>query len=244
MGESDSSGDTMCEDDTGPAVSRRRMLSASPAVVAASVGAVAASQTEAGAAVRTVQRICRAAWGAQPPTGEFDAHQIERLTVHHSAVALRDNRKAPQHLRVYQEDHQSRGWPDIAYHLLVDRHGNVYQGRPMLAVGDSATPYDPTGHLLVLCIGNFEVQGVSAAQLDATINVLAWASARFDVAASTIRGHRDYAATSCPGKDLYHFIADGTVERRVARRAGNVRMTDLCGRAGRRRVRQIENGTD
>jgi hypothetical protein len=226
-----------------PRLSRRKVISTPPAVVAASVGGVAAGQAPAQAARRTVELICRPAWGAQPPAGEFRRHTIERMTVHHSGVLLPDNRDAPRHLRVYQKDHQSIGWPDIAYHLAVDLHGNVYRGRPLWAVGDSRTPYDPTGHLLVLCIGNFEQQSLPAAQLNATVNVLAWASARFGVAPRTIRGHRDYAATSCPGEALYRFVADGTIRRRVARRAGSVRMVDLCGRAGRRRVRQIENGT-
>jgi hypothetical protein len=235
----------MCEDCVvGPALSRRRLLSASPAALAATLGTVVAGQAPAYGARRRVERICRAAWGAQPVAGVLVPHEIERLTIHHSAVALRDNRDAPRHVRVYQQDHQSRGWPDLAYHLVVDRHGNVYQGRPLWAVGDSSTPYDPTGHLLVLCIGSFDVQRVSKAQLSATIDVLAWASARFGVSPRTIRGHQDYAATACPGDGLYRYIVDGTIRRRVARRAGNVRMVDLCGRAGRRRVRRIEKGTD
>jgi len=234
----------MCDDFTGPAISRRRLVATAPAVLAASASAIVADSSPANAALRTVQRLCRAAWGAEPPTGDFIPHEIEQMTIHHSAVVLRDNRDAPGHLRSYQEDHQARGWSDIAYHLLVDRHGNVYQGRPTWAVGDSATPYDPTGHLLVLCVGNFEVQTISAAQLNATIDVLAWASVRFGVSPGTISGHRDHAATSCPGMDLYRYIADGTIRRRVARRTGDVRVTDLCGRAGRRRVRRIENGTD
>ena len=234
----------MCDDCVGPGISRRRLVSSSPAALAASLGAVAAVGSPAYAARRTVERICRAAWGAQPPSGDFTRHEIRRLTVHHSAVALTDNAKAPNHLRVYQEDHQQRGWPDIAYHLAVDRHGNVYQCRPIWAVGDTATSYDPTGHLLVLCIGDFDTQALPAAQLSATIDVLAWASARFGVPPRTISGHRDHAATSCPGDALYGYIADGTVRRRVARRVGDVRMVDLCGRAGRRRVRQIESGTD
>lgn len=232
----------MCEDCTGPTVTRRALVSTSPAAAVAALGAVAGGAPAYGAR-RTVERICRAAWGAQPPSGAFARHTIERLTIHHSAVALPSNRKAPQHLRVYQEDHQGRGWPDIAYHVAVDRRGNVYQLRPIWAVGDSGTPYDPTGHFLLLCIGNLQTQSLPAAQLDAAIDVLAWASARFGVAPRTISGHRDHAATTCPGDALYRYIADGTIRRRVARRAGSVRMVDLCGAAGRRRVRQIENGT-
>ncbi len=229
----------MCEDCSGPAISRRALVSTT---LAGSVGGLAVGQGPASGATRVVERICRAAWGAQPVSGVFTPHVIKRLTVHHSAVALPSNRKAPQHLRAYQQDHQSEGSPDIAYHVAVDRRGNVYQLRPPWAVGDTRTSYDPTGHFLVLCVGNLQTQTLPATQLDATINVLAWASARFGVVPRTITGHRDHAATSCPGNALYRYIADGTIRRRVARRVGNVRMVDLCGRAGRRRVTQIENG--
>ena len=44
------------------------------------------------------------------------------MTIHHSGVVLRANRDAPQHLREYQADHQARGWPDIAYHLVMDNY--------------------------------------------------------------------------------------------------------------------------
>ena len=233
----------MCDDETGPAISRRTALSTGAAAAAASVG-VLGEQAPAQAAQRTVQRICRSAWGAEPPSGTFERHTISRMTVHHSAVLLAANTDAPRHLRAYQNDHQSLDWPDIAYHLAIDLHGNVYQLRPLWTVGDTRTSYDPAGHLLVLCIGNFEQQTVPAAQLNATADVLAWASTRFGVSPRTIRGHRDFAQTSCPGEDLYRYITDGTLRRRVARRTGTVAMTDLCGLAGQRRVRRIENGTD
>ena len=143
-------------------------------------------------------------------------HQISRITVHHSAVVLRDNRKAPAQLRAFQADHQSKGWPDIAYHLLIDRHGNVYQGRPLWAAGDTNTSYDPSGHLLVLALGNFQVQEISSAQFNATLNVLAWACTRYGIAPRAIRGHRAYANTLCPGDRFQRYITDGTVRRRVA----------------------------
>ena len=43
----------------------------------------------------TVSALCREAWGAQPPSGEFTEHTIERITVHHTAAAIEDNRLAP-----------------------------------------------------------------------------------------------------------------------------------------------------
>jgi hypothetical protein len=200
--------------------------------------------TRSALAARTVTMICRRAWGARRPTGGFHRHSIRRITVHHSAVLLWDNRKAPERFRDHQAAHQARGWPDIAYHVLIDRNGHVYEGRPMWARGDTATDYSPRGHLLVLCEGNFDRQRPSREQAASLADVLAWAVRRFDVPVGRIRGHRDYASTACPGRRLYGLIADGTLHRRVRRRlrAGGVRLEEICGEAGRDLVRDIEAG--
>jgi hypothetical protein len=218
-------------------VSRRRFLAWLGALL------VAARTGAAGAATRRLEVICRQAWGARRPGGDFDRHRIRRITVHHSAVVLRDNRLAPQRLRDHQAAHQSRGWSDIAYHLLIDRHGNVYEGRPRWAVGDTATNYDPRGHLTVMCEGHFGRQRPSDRQLRALVDVLAWAAERYDVPIRRMRGHLDYADTACPGIRLYRRL--GAVRRAVRARvaAGGVRLVELCGEEGAARVAEIEAGT-
>lgn len=219
-------------------LTRRRFLG----WLAGVVGAVAIPIRPAAAAQRTVELICRRAWGARRPAGEFDRHRIRRITVHHSAVGLRDNSLAPARLRSHQAAHQDRGWPDIAYHLLIDRNGHVYAGRPRWAVGDTSTNYDPRGHLLVMCEGNFQEQRPSSAQVRALVDVLAWAVDRYGVGVRTIRGHLEYADTACPGKGLQRRL--GEVRRRVRERlaSGGVRLVDLCGDEGRERVEAIEAG--
>jgi hypothetical protein len=204
--------------------------------------AVAARPIRAVAGRRGVEVICRQAWGARPPEGEFDRHRIRRITVHHSAVVLGDNRLAPERLRDHQAAHQSRGWPDIAYHLLIDRNGNVYEGRPRRAVGDTATNYDPRGHLQVMCEGHFGRQAPSVAQVSALVDVLAWGVERYGLAVRTIRGHLDHADTACPGPGLYRRL--GEVRGRVRQRldAGGVGLVELCGPRGRDRVAAIEAG--
>ena len=170
---------TMCDDcvGVGPTITRRQVLWAPPAAL----GAALLADAPAYGATRTSAKICRSSWGGKPATGPYVPHEISQITLHHSAVVLRDNRKAPAQLRSFQADHQARGWPDIAYHLLIDRRGNLYQGRPAWAVGDTNTSYDPSGHLLVLALGNFQVQEISAAQLNMTVNVLAWACTRYGI---------------------------------------------------------------
>jgi N-acetylmuramoyl-L-alanine amidase len=200
----------------------------------------------AGAATSTLEIICRDAWGAKKRKGDYLKHTIQRLTIHHSGALFTRNREAPARIRSIQAYHQSKGWPDIAYHLIIDRHGNVYRGRPSWAVGNTATDYNPRGHLLVLCLGHFGEQEVPRAMKRALVKVLAEACTEFDVRPSTIRGHGFYASTACPGSNMQALIRDGVLRRAVKRRlgAGGVRKKALCGAAGARRIRAIENGTD
>lgn len=189
--------------------------------------------------------LCRAAWGALPVAGTFTPHVIQRLTVHHTAAFLEDNAQAPAQVRRHQQHHIDRGWPDLAYHFVIDAAGNVYQGRPIDAVGDTGTDYDPTGHFLVCCEGNFDEQEITDPQLDALVAVLAWAAITHDVPPDTIRGHRDWAATSCPGDLLHPLISSGELNRAVAGRItdGPVALTVVCGEEGAQRVAAIERGS-
>ena len=240
--------DSMCLDcSPSEGISRREFLGAAEAVVAASAfGALGVDSALAGETAKRVDAICRPAWGARRPTGSFVRHEIKRLTVHHSGNVFWRNRDAPARFRSMQRDHQAEGWPDIAYHVLIDRHGNVYRARPPWARGNTRTNYNPRGHLLVMCIGNFSEQDIARPQLRALVDVLAWACARFGVAPRTIGGHREYAATTCPGGNLQRRISSGVVQRRVRRRLaeGGVRLRRLCGEEGRQRVRAIESGND
>jgi N-acetylmuramoyl-L-alanine amidase len=207
--------------------------------------AIAGIATRASAGPRSFDLICRKAWGAKAH-GSLRRHTIRRLTVHHSGAKFTDNRDAPARIRSIQNYHQSKGWPDIAYHLIIDRHGNVYRGRPTWAVGNTATNYDPRGHLLVLCLGNFNEQSPTRAMKRSLVKVLAWASAEYDVPVRRIRGHRYYASTACPGRTLGELISNGTIRRAVRQKLaeGGVRKHRLCGAAGAARVRAIEDGTD
>ena len=190
--------------------------------------------------------LCRDAWGAKPSGPGLVPHTIERLTVHHTAAALTDNGQAPARLRGHQAYHQSLGWPDLAYHVAVDANGNIYAARSTDAKGDTATDYDPAGHFLVVAEGDFNAQPIPDAQLEGVATVLAWAAAEFSAEPSTIRGHRDWASTSCPGEAFYPLIADGTLERMVDDRlaAGGVDLRVVCDETALAAVEAIEAGRE
>ena len=188
--------------------------------------------------------LCRAAWGAAAPRGTLPRHTIDELTVHHTAAVLTDNRKAPSRVRSFQQGHLDDGFVDLAYHYVIDAHGNVYQARSTDIPGETYTDYDPAGHFLAVCDGNFEEQGIPDAQLDALARLLAWASHQFGVPTSRLTGHRDEAATACPGEHLYAHLRDGSLKAAIDRHlaSGPPQMVVLCGAEGTARVDAIRSG--
>ena len=195
--------------------------------------------------ITSAQLLCRDAWGARPARAGGKPHSITRMTLHHEAVVLGDNRNAPGHLRQDQRYHQDQhGWIDIAYHVGVDRNGNIYELRSPKIAGDTATDYDTTGHFLVLCEGDFDQEVVSEAQLHGAALAFAWAAQNFGIATSTLAGHRDLAQTSCPGANLYAHLSSGDLKRRIddLLAAGPVDLPLFCGPDAAARVAAIEAG--
>ena len=189
--------------------------------------------------------LCRDAWGARPPRPGGTPQIPSRMTIHHTAVILGDNSNAPGRIRQDQRYHQdSQGWIDIAYHIGVDRNGNIYELRNPGLVGDTATSYDPTGHFLIVCEGNFDEEQVTEELLTGAALACAWAAQHFSISPDTLSGHRDFAATSCPGANLYAHIASGDIKRRIedleATGAGDLQR--VCGPDAAARVAAIEAG--
>jgi hypothetical protein len=229
-------------------ITRRQWLRlAGGAALASAVGSCAAtSMTSPRLATATsAMLICRDAWGARPARAGGKRHTITRMTLHHEAVVLGDNRNAPGRLRQDQRYHQDqKGWIDIAYHVAVDRNGNLYELRSTEIAGDTATDYDTTGHFLVLCEGDFDHEAVSDAQLHGTAVAFAWAAQNFRIKTDTLAGHRDFAQTSCPGANLYAHLSSGDLKRRIDGLigAGGVDLERFCGPDAVARVAAIEAG--
>lgn len=229
-------------------VSRRRLLQLVGGAGAAAIIGGRGQSATAGAAplsATSAVMLCRDAWGARPALTGGRPQTITRMTLHHEAVVLSDNRNAPGRLRQDQRYHQdTKGWVDIAYHVGIDRDGNIYELRTPAIAGDTATDYDTTGHFLVLCEGDFDKEVVSEAQLHSAALAFAWAAQTFRIAPSTLAGHRDLAQTSCPGANLYAHLSSGDLKRRIddLLGAGPVNLQRVCGPEAAATVAAIESG--
>ncbi|HEX2426098.1 MAG TPA: N-acetylmuramoyl-L-alanine amidase [Actinomycetota bacterium] len=217
-----------------------------PADVGPSLGG-AASMPAANATTARPNFITREHWGANPRLMNCTPDVASFLTnafVHHTAGSNGYSRsQADDVVRgIYAYHTQVRGWCDIGYNFLVDRYGDVFEGRSGGVTNDvigAAQMGFNTGAFSVAVMGTFDVVAPPLAAVHALERVLAW---RLDVAhvnpatwqrmtsaggsttrykkGTTVRlhaisGHRDTGLTDCPGARLYPLLP--SIRRVVAR---------------------------
>jgi uncharacterized protein with LGFP repeats len=177
--------------------------------------------------------ITRREWGADESIVRAPPYYADRLrfaVVHHTAGT--NSYTAAQTaaiVRGIQRYHVvANGWNDIGYNFLVDKYGQVFEGRgggiDRNVVGAHAEGFN-TGSTGVSLLGTYSSSRISRAARSALVKLLAW---RLDVAhvdplggltwisggnpehpagtpvkLRTIAGHRDTGPTSCPGNALY-----------------------------------------
>ena len=157
--------------------------------------------------------VPRAEWGAAAPVLEMRRHTPDRITIHHTGTRQAPARTLGEKMRALQQFSQrddsladgrrKRPWADVPYHMYIAVDGAVAEGREWQFVGDSNTPYDPTGHFLIVLEGSFDSDTLTAGQRRALDALVAAAALRWRIPAARVGGHRDYASTRCPGRNLY-----------------------------------------
>jgi N-acetylmuramoyl-L-alanine amidase len=178
--------------------------------------------------------IPRSAWGggSRPPKEAPLYGDVELAFIHHTVNANTygpgDSAGIVLAICAYHQD--VNGWNDIGYNFLVDRYGQVFEGRAggidRAVVGAQAQGYNSvsTG---VASVGTFDATGQTAAGRAALARLIAWKltlhgastqgtvqvvsaggptnryAAGKSVTLQRISGHRDGDLTECPGSALY-----------------------------------------
>ncbi len=192
--------------------------------------------------------IARSAWGGDkvPPRQDPIYGEVQAGFVHHTVTANdygpEDSAGIVLGIARYHRDHN--GWNDIGYQFLVDKYGQIFEGRAggieLAIVGAQAQGYNSvsTG---VSCLGDYTSGPLTEEGLDAVSRLLAWKlslhgvpvtgevtvvsqggetnryAAGRKVTLQRISGHRDGDATSCPGEALYAQLDD--IRARASRQA-------------------------
>ena len=178
--------------------------------------------------------ITRSEWGGDsvPPRAAPQYGEVQAAFVHHT---VNSNDYTPEEspgivLGIARYHRDSNGWNDIGYNFLVDKYGQVFEGRAggidQAVIGAQAQGYNSvsTG---IACIGTFTALPPAEPGFDALARLIGWklslhgvptegtvvVSSRggptnrypsgTPVTLERIPGHRDGDSTSCPGDALY-----------------------------------------
>ena len=177
--------------------------------------------------------ITRAEWGANEAIRRAApryADNVHLAIVHHTAGSnsYTESQSAGIVRAIYLYHVQGNGWNDIGYNFLVDKYGQIFEGRyggtTRAVIGAHAMGFN-VGSVGVAVIGNYSAATVTPEARAALVSLLAWRLdlAHVDPASRVVRvstgnpryppgaavtlnaisGHRDTYPTSCPGTSLY-----------------------------------------
>lgn len=158
--------------------------------------------------------IPRVQWArGGPKTTDMEAMRpIGAITIHHDAMSVftaTDASSTEARIELIRTSHRNRGWADIGYHYVIDRSGRIYEGRPIRWQGAHVQNRNE-GNIGILCLGNFEAQAPSDAQLKALSAHIIRLRQMHRVDTRRVLTHREWpgAKTLCPGVNLQKRVAN------------------------------------
>lgn len=155
----------------------------------------------------------RAEWKALPPTNPLSPDPLPwRITLHHSDGRYTTSlAESLDETRFIQDFHQNgRQWSDIAYHFVVDPLGNIIEGRPLETLG-AHTLNNNEGNVGIVLLGTYHApknDQTTPAQLAAVGELGRFLVRRFGIDPASLKGHRDYKQTDCPGDLAFAKLAE------------------------------------
>ena len=120
--------------------------------------------------------------------------KLNTIVIHHS-----QNRNSFDDIKKLHVDKYK--WDDIGYHFVIDKNGNILNGRSIDVIG--AHVHGHNGNSIGIClIGNFDIEYPNKLQLNSLFNLIKNLKYKFEI--KEIKMHRDFpnVVKSCPGKNF------------------------------------------
>jgi N-acetylmuramoyl-L-alanine amidase len=180
----------------------------------------------AAAAPARPQIYTRAQWGADESLrepGPPDYGQVLGAFVHHTAgTNTYTPAQVPGIIRgIYAYHVNGRGWRDIGYNFLIDKFGRTWEGRyggvDRAVIGAHTLGYNSNAFAMSV-LGTYTSKEPEPNVIAGYKRLFAWKFSVHDVIPSIavaypgqdtlqpVAGHRDAAATECPGAHLYRWV--------------------------------------
>jgi len=169
----------------------------------------------------TVGMISRSRWAKAAPINARlkPMGQVTRITVHHEGwtpVEFSDEAQTAQRLEAIRLAHIDRmGAGDIGYHLIIDRAGRLWAGRPRAFQGAHVRENNAQ-NFGVMVLGNFDRQSPTDAQINALRTTLITLQKGYGVHVSNVVTHQELMPTACPGAVLQRQMVSWRNNRQLA----------------------------
>lgn len=158
--------------------------------------------------------ISRKAWGADRLGNQFQRMtDIYGVTIHWNGPGMGNytHGSCDDRIRGMQSFHiHGNGWNDIGYNFIVCRHGDIYEGRGLHAVGAHAGESHIGGNShwygVQAMIGTGDT--ITPELLLGLDRAVKYCRSNGD-AGSRVNGHRNHHSTDCPGDKLYAWVQKG-----------------------------------
>ncbi|MGJ9413481.1 N-acetylmuramoyl-L-alanine amidase [Aeromicrobium sp. CF4.19] len=182
--------------------------------------------------------VTRSAWGAgSGTTCDSPVYgKLRGVMIHHTAGSNSYTKaQSASIVRSIQSYHVGgQGWCDIGYNLLVDKYGQIFEGRKggwtRMVRGAHAGNFEVNKSAVgIAMMGNYETAHTATAQRNAVVRLVAWRLGSKDLPAKgspykigghtvqRIAMHRDVSATACPGRNGVNWVKNpGGLRDRVA----------------------------
>jgi len=151
-------------------------------------------------------------WNIQYPK------KVDKIIIHHTATTSNLTNPKQAIRDIYYYHAVSKGWGDIGYNYIIDKDGNIYEGRygGEGVVGGHSYGYN-SGSIGIAVLGNYDQTEVPTKVISTLKTFIAEKAKIHNIVVSgksyyngeylyNILGHRDVAATACPGQNLYDLI--------------------------------------
>ncbi len=144
----------------------------------------------------------------------------ERLTVHHSGIAMTETDLAQvlDHVGKIRRSHVLfNGWTDIGYHFVIDPAGRIWLGRSLLEQGAHVRDHNPH-NIGILVLGDFYAHGVPEKAAGALRVLLQRLCDTFAITPAKVHSHAELRPVADPGPALQEVIEAFRSDRRAGRR--------------------------
>ena len=130
----------------------------------------------------------------KPELAPIPSRKVDALVIHHSASS-RTNTSAQE----IERWHKKRDFTEIGYHFVINHLGEIIVGRDI-----EKTPASVKGHnrgtIAVVCTGNFSLDAADEPYHPQFLSLARLVNHyRDSIPDLRIVGHRELAATECPG---------------------------------------------